>query len=55
MIIQVAIGILLMPFLFVGLRAIVHSKWCDNLARQQDKQFTYYISQEYDDGKEGGD
>ncbi|MEK5032168.1 hypothetical protein MKY96_12025 [Paenibacillus sp. FSL R7-0302] len=52
MIVQAAIGILLIPFLFFGIRAIVHSKWCDKLARQQDKRFTYYISQEYVDGKE---
>lgn len=54
MILQVAIGILLLPFLFFGIRAIVHSKWCDKLASQQDERFTHYISQEYVDGKECG-
>lgn len=53
MMLQVASGILLLLFLFFGIRAIVHSKWCDKLARQQDKRFTHYISQKYvDDEKD---
>lgn len=44
MIVQMAIGILLMPFLIRAIQAIVRSKRCEQIAKEQEKRFNTYFN-----------